>query len=189
MKKRKVILTMQMTLDGFVAGTNDEMNWVDTEDGEIWDEMFNDLKSVDTYLLGRKMYPGYSSYWQSMLSNATAPADHVKFAKLADKTQHIVFTKTDFKPDWKNTRVAKDPAEEIARLKKEEGKDIMVWGGANFASNLVKLGLIDEFRISLNPALVGEGKSFTNGLKQLKKLKFLRSKTLKSGLVILWYQS
>ena len=187
MKTRKVILAMQIPLDGYVEGPDGDLSWLNVVDEELWSELFHDLESVDIHLLGRKMYPGYADHWRSMLSKPST--NEGKYALLADRTQHIVFTKSDFKPDWKNTKVAKDPSAEIARLKKENGKDIMVWGGANFAANLINLGLIDEYRITLNPALIGDGKSFTDGLKKTSKLKFLSAKTLKSGLIILKYQS
>jgi dihydrofolate reductase len=112
----------------------------------------------------------------------------LKFAKLADITQHIVFTKGDFKPNWKNTRVAHDLPAEITRLKKENGKNIIAWGGANFASSLIELGLVDEYRFELNPTLLTKGKSLFNNLYQRKKLTLIDSKTLKSGLIILKYQ-
>src|SRR4051812_37147061 len=68
MSERKVILSMQMTLDGYVSGHDDKADWMQTSD-EAWEDLFNDLETADTYLLGRKMYPLYSSYWQSVLKN------------------------------------------------------------------------------------------------------------------------
>jgi dihydrofolate reductase len=184
MSNRKVILSMQMTLDGYVAGPNDELDWMSSSDDE-WTYMFKDLESVDTFLLGRKMYPGYADFWKSCLNNDSMSADLVRFAKLAEKTTHIVFTRGDFKPDWENTKVAHDPVAEIARLKKETGKDIMAWGGANFARELISLGLVDEYRISINPTLIGEGKSLFGDLKKRNKLALIDARTLSSGVVIL----
>ena len=122
MSQRKLILSMQITLDGFVAGPNDEADWLMSSDEE-WADLYNDLNSADTFLLGRKMYPLYSKYWQSVLHKPDSAPNELKFAKLADKTQHIVFTKGDFNADWKNTRVAHDLPAEVARLKKENGKN------------------------------------------------------------------
>ena len=186
MSQRKLILSMTMTLDGYVAGPNDEMDWL-INSADEWADLFKDLDSADTYLLGRKMYPIYSEYWQSVLRNPDSEANELKFARLADKTQHIVFTKGDFKPDWKNTRVAHDLQAEVTRLKKENGKNIIAWGGANFAANLIKLGLVDEFRFALNPTVLTKGKSLFNNLEQRKKLALIDAKPLKSGLVILRY--
>lgn len=188
MSQRKLILSMQITLDGYVAGPNDEADWLINDDDDEWTDMFKDLNSADTYLLGRKMYPLYSKYWQSVLHNPDSAPNELKFAKLADKTQHIVFTKGDFKPDWKNTRVAHDLADEVTRLKKEDGKNIIAWGGANFASNLIKLGLVDEYRLALNPTILTEGKMLLNNLERREKLELIDSKALKSGLIILRYR-
>ncbi|MEI9947145.1 MAG: dihydrofolate reductase family protein [Chitinophagaceae bacterium] len=97
MSQRKLILSMQITLDGYVAGDNDEADWL-ISDNDEWSEHFKVLESADTFLLGRKMYPLYSKYWQSVLNNPGSKPNELKFAKLADRTQHIVFTKADFKP-------------------------------------------------------------------------------------------
>src|SRR5450432_2412006 len=102
MSQRKLILSMQITLDGYVAGLNDEADWLISNDEE-WTDHFKDIILADTYLLGRKMYPMYSKYWQSVLDSPDSKPNELRFAKLADKSEHIVFTKGDFKPDWKNT--------------------------------------------------------------------------------------
>jgi dihydrofolate reductase len=187
MSQRKLILSMQITLDGYVAGNNDEADWLISSD-DSWSDLFTDLDTADTYLLGRKMYPLYSEYWQSVLHKPDSVPNELKFAKLADKTQHIVFSKGDFKPDWKNTRVAHDLKTEVARLKKENGKNIIAWGGANFASNLIELDLVDEYRFELNPTLLTDGKALFNNLEKRKKLTLIDSKRLKSGLIVLRYQ-
>jgi len=187
MSQRKLILSMQITLDGYVAGPNDEADWLIANDDE-WSDLNKDLDSADIYLLGRKMYPIYSEYWQSVLHNPDSKPNELKFAKLADKTQHIVFTKGDFKPDWKNTRVAHDISAEVTRLKKENGKNIIAWGGANFASTLIKLGLVDEYRLELNPTILAKGKALFTNQEQRKKLTLIDSKALKSGLIILRYK-
>src|ERR1700712_48843 len=168
MSQRKLILSMQITLDGFVAGPNDEAGWLMSSDEE-WADLSNDLDMADTYLLGRKMYPLYAEHWQSVLNKPGDDANELKFAKLANATQHIVFTKGDFKPDWKNTRVAHDVVAEVTRLKKENGKNIIAWGGANFAASLIKLNLVDEYRFELNPTILGKGKSLFANLEEQKK--------------------
>jgi dihydrofolate reductase len=187
MSNRKVILSMQVTLDGYVAGKNDEADWLLTGDDE-WQDLFKELGSVDTYVLGRGMYNVYADYWMSALNDPSAPADNVKFARIAEKTQHIVFTRGDFKPKWKNTRVAHDAAQEIAKLKKQDGQNIIVWGGANFAADLINQGLIDEYRIALNPTFLTEGKSLFKNVKKRNTLKLLNTLPLSSGLVILRYR-
>lgn len=187
MSNRKLILSMQMTLDGYVAGPNDELDWIVSSNDE-WTEMFKDLESVDTYLLGRKMYPGYADFWLTALKDPSMPADLVKFAKIADKTTHIVFTRGDFKPTWQNTRVAHDLVADITNLKKQEGKDMMAWGGANFASELINHGLVDEYRITLNPTVLGAGKPLFANIKKRNRLQLIDSRPLSSGLIVLRYK-
>jgi dihydrofolate reductase len=187
MRERKVILSMQMTLDGYVAGPNDEADWLQTSDEE-WNDLFKDLEAADTYLLGRKMYPLYSSYWQSVLKNPDSRGADLEFAKLADKTRHIVFTKGDFKPDWKNTKVSHDVKDEIANLKKQPGKNIIAWGGANFASNLINLGVVDEIRIELNPTILTTGKAMFSNVDHRIQLQLIDSRPLKPGLIVLRYK-
>ena len=186
---RKVILAMQMTLDGFVCGPNDEMDWLIGSDEE-WAEMSKDLESVDTCLLGSKMYPGYAAYWRSVLTSTNAHPGEITYAKYAERTPHIVFSKSgSVKADWGNTRVADDPEREIARLRQQPGKNIMAWGGAGFAASLVKLDLIDEYRITLNPTLLGAGKAPFRHIGSRKKLQLIDAKSLKSGNIILRYGS
>lgn len=178
---------MSMTLDGYVAGPNDEMDWMKTSDDD-WKDLFKELKEADTYLLGRKMYPEYSKYWQSELHKPTGKIYELEFAKLADKTQHIVFTKGDFKPDWKNTRVAHDLPGEIARLKKEPGGNIIAWGGANFASNLIKLELADELRLAMSPTILSKGKSLFDNIDKRNDLELIDARSVEPGIIVMRYK-
>lgn len=183
---RKIILSMQMSLDGFIEGPNGGMSWINSNE-EVWSEMFKDLKSVDTFLLSSKMYPGYAGYWRSVLKDSSASKGDRDFAKLADKTPHIVFSRTMKSVDWANTRIADDAEKEIASLKKQEGKDIMMWGGATLASAFINRGWIDEFRITLVPVVLGGGKSLFGGITEQKKFRLVGTRPLKGGPVILNY--
>ena len=177
---------MQITLDGYIAGPNDEMDWMHPAEQE-WADLQADLDEADTYLLGRKMYPGYSKYWQSLLKDPSDDNDEVKFAKLANKTQHIVFTRGNFSPDWKNTRVAQDLRKEIETLKQKPGKNMIAWGGANFSSNLLKLGLVDELRFVLNPIILGHGKRIFDGAGR-QEFQLLSSSEIENGTIVLRYR-
>jgi dihydrofolate reductase len=150
--------------------------------------MFKDLESVDTYLLGRKMYPGYSDYWRSVLTNPESDKDELRFAKLADKTPHIVFSSTLKHVDWANTRIATDASKEISKMKEQPGKDMMTWGGGSFASNLIKLNLIDEYRLTIVPVLLGNGKRLFDHIDERKNLELTRIRQLKSSVAILNYR-
>lgn len=178
---------MQTTIDGYVAAPDNGMDWMLPSHDE-WEDMFKDLQQADTFLLGRKAYPEYSKHWQSVLKNNAADPDEYTFAKLADKTRHIVFTKSNFKPDWENTKVAHDIAAEVSRLKKEDGKNIIAWGGATFAANLIELGLVDEYRLVINPTILTKGKSLFSNLGQRKNLKLTDAKKVEPGVIITRYQ-
>jgi dihydrofolate reductase len=187
MSQRKLILSMQITLDEYVAGPNDEADWLINSD-EDWDDLLATCEEADTFLVGRKMYPGYSEHWQSVLKKPDSDPNELKFATIADRSQHIVFTKGGFEPDWHNTRVAHDLPVEVAKLKTLNGKNIIAWGGANFAFNLIKLGLVDEYRFALNPTILGSGKALFSEEEKRKDLVLIDAKPLRSGLIIVRYQ-
>lgn len=179
---------MQMTFDGFVAGPNNEMDWLIGGDEE-WALIFEDLQSVDTMLVGGNMYPEYFSFWQSMLDDKSAPVNLAKYAELASRTPHIIFSKTLQKADWPNIRIARDVSSEIASLKQQAGKDIIVWGGATFAGDLINKGLIDEYRITLNPTILGGGKALFKDVKNRRRLQLIDARPLPSGIIVLRYKA
>ena len=155
---RKVVLAMQVSLDGFTVGPNGEMDWISVDD-QVWEYVNDQLRSVDTFLLGRVTYQQWEYYWPAALTNPSSTKNEIEFSRLADKTQKIVFSRTLKKVDWKNTRLVKENiAEEIAKLKQQPGKNLVLSGGASLASTFMKLGLIDEYRILVNPVVLGSGK-------------------------------
>lgn len=191
---RKVILQVQASLDGYIEGPNGAMDWFATESDELWQDLFARFQSVDTFLLGRVMYPGYARYWESMLTDPAADKNKVAYARMAAGTQHIVFTHAPEKIDkdlrqgmWEQTRFAGDVAGEIARLKSTPGKNIVVFGGATLASSLMNLGLIDEYYIFVNPVVLGGGKSLFSNVNKRYPLKFVDTKTYSSGTTMLHY--
>ena len=131
---RKLKLQVQISVNGFVGGPNGELDWMTWD----WD---NKLKSyvseltdtVDTILLGRKMTDGFISYWSIVLKDKNNP--EYDAAKIFIDTPKVVFTKTLEKSEWVNTELAKgDIVEEVNDLKEQNGKDIIVYGGASFVS-------------------------------------------------------
>ena len=178
---------MQMTLDGYVSGPAGEMDWIASSDDD-WQELFNDMESVDTLLVGRNMHPDYFQYWQSVLTDPAADPHEKKYAELADRTPHILFSRTLTEVSWHNTRIAHDAASEVTKLKQQPGRDMMLWGGATIASELLSLGLVDELRITLNPTLLGAGLPMFNNIKTRHKLTTLSVKPLMAGLVLLKYK-
>jgi len=179
---------MQMSLDGIVEGENGDGSWMNTTDPENWADLFEMLQTVDLVLAGRVMWPDYSKHWKEMLTSPTAPPDEVKYARIAEKTQHIVFSKTITDAGWNNAKiVSSDIVEEVKKLKQLPGKDIVTYGGARFASTLIDSGLVDEYRLCVVGAIVTKGKSIFNGLTKKSTLELIDAKKLKSGLLIVRY--
>ena len=185
---RKLKLHVEISIDGFIAGPNNEMDWIDFS----WNEKLRDFEDclhepVDTILLGRKMTNEFISYWSNVINK---PEDReYTFAKKMIETPKIVFTKTLNKSEWPNTEIATgDLREEITKLKSQEGGDIIVYGGASFDSSLIKENLIDEYYLFINPVAIGNGKTIFGDLKEIRKLSLVESITFDSGTVLLHYE-
>ena len=187
---RKLKLQVQISVDGFIEVPNGEMDWlVWNWDNKVWNwddklkTYINELTdSVDTILLVRKMTEGFISHWSSV-----KPDDPpYPFAKKMLEKPKIVFTKTLNKSEWENTVLAKgDLADEINKLKNQNGKDMIVYGGATFDSSLIRAGLIDEFYLFVNPAALGKGLSI---FKSRQNLKLMKSISFDCGIVLLHYE-
>jgi dihydrofolate reductase len=191
---RRVILAMQMTLDGFSTGPNGEMDYLPPfNDEKSWkdlhEEMWNQLRSADTFLLGRVTYQIWEKYWPAAATSPSSTKNDIEFSKFADKTQKIVFSKTLEKAEWQNTRLVKENiAEEIARMKQQPGKNMVVAGGAGIAQTFIRLGLIDEYLVTVHPVILGIGKPLFGNLGDKIKLKLVGTKTFNTGAVELRYQ-
>ncbi|MDQ3063810.1 MAG: dihydrofolate reductase family protein [Acidobacteriota bacterium] len=185
---RKVILSTNVTLDGFIEGPNGELDWM-MMDEEIWKEVKALLSTVDTTLFGRVTYQGFESYWSSVPANPESPKGEVEFAHWIEKTSKIVFSKTLEKAEWNNSRLVKENiAEEISKLKGQPGKDILMFGGAGIVQTFMRLGLIDDYRINIYPIVLGSGISLFKNFEDRMNFKLLEIKTFNSGVVGLHYQ-
>lgn len=186
---KKLILKTAVSLDGFMEGPDGAMDWIHTESKEDWAETFRLVADADTVVLGRGMYPGYAGYWRGVLAEpAKHSQDEVKYARWADETRHIVFSRELQNVDWSNTEIMRDAARDIPLLKREAGKNIIVYGGASFAGSLIDQGLVDDYHIVVHPVALGGGKPLFNKLSQRRALKLKDAKALASGSVWLSYQ-
>jgi dihydrofolate reductase len=184
---RKLKLQVEMSIDGCIAGPNDEMDWLVLDDDKL-NEYVNELTdTVGTIILGRKMTDVFISYWSDAMSKPDEPWN--AFAKKMIEIPKVVFTKTLSKSEWINTDVATgDLKDEITNLKSQNGKDIIVYGGASFDSSLIKEKLIDEFYLFINPFLMGTGKTIFKDLREIQKLTLIESIAFESGVVLLHYE-
>jgi len=183
---RKLKLQVQMTMDGFIGGPNGELDWM-TWDDKIKNYVNELTDSIDTIILGRKMTDGFISYWTKVITKPDDP-DYA-FAKKMVDTPKVVFTKTLDKSNWVNTTLAKGSLrEEIKKLKEQDGKDIIVYGGASFVSSLIKEGLIDKFYIFINPAAIGSGMTIFREINGRLNFSLVRSIPFDCGIVLLHYE-
>src|SRR5882724_10330479 len=143
---RKLIVSMNITLDGFVSGCNHELDWhFQSWNEEMADLLSQQLSKADTILLGRVTYNAMASYWPTSTTDPCFPRNDVAFADMMNEHSKIVFSKTLQTTDWNNSRLIKGNIEyEIAQLKHQQGKDIITYGSAQLVSALMKLGLVDE---------------------------------------------
>jgi dihydrofolate reductase len=169
---RKLKLQMQITLDGFVAGPQGELDWITSETDERQVRYLQDLTAnMGTILLGRKMADEAIPHWENV-ANAQTDGAEWEYAKTFVATPKIIFSRTLDRTNGKNASVERgDLKESVAKLKHQPGKDIVVYGGANFVSELIKSNLIDEYHVLVNPVAIGQGKTIFNGQHKLKLVK------------------
>jgi dihydrofolate reductase len=185
---RKVILSTNVTLDGFIEGPNGELDWM-AMDGELWAD-FNDLQNnVDTVLFGRAAYQGFAAHWPAVAANPASPKYELDFARWLERTPKLVFSKTLGAAEWKNSRlVTGNLVDEIANLRQRPGRDLLMFGGGGIASTFMKLGLIDGYRINVFPVILGAGIPLFKDLRGRIHLQLLNRKTYQSGVVGLQYR-
>ena len=184
---RKLKLQMQMTINGYVGGPNGKNDWMTwNPDDEFLAFLVSLIDSSDTLLLGRKTAEGIIPYWENTAE--TNPAH--PFAKKIVDIKKVVFTKTLDKSTWNNTTLAKgNLAEEIDNLKKQNGKDILVFGGAGFVSSLINEGLIDEYHLIVNPTAIGNGMTIFNSLNEIQEFSPIQAKLYPGGKTVLSYKT
>jgi len=183
---RKLRLHVQMSIDGCIAGPNNEMDWMGgLLDDELIKYEYKLHEPVDTILLGRKMTDVFISYWSNVMNKPDDP--WYAFAKKMIETPKVVFTKTLNKSRWINTDIATgDLIEEVSKIKSQNGRDIIVYGGASFDSFLIKEKLIDEFYLFINPIVMGSGKTIFRDKRDPKTyIDRLKGVWLRSGLASL----
>lgn len=188
---RKIILSMSISLDGFVSGPNGELDWV-VFDKELDNEVLPESTSrADTVILGRSLYQGFSGYWPTAPeTNPNLSEGEIGFSHWVQNARKIVFSTTMEKVDWNNSRLVKENfAAETAKLKQQPGKDILTFGGVGTASSLIRWGLVDEYNLVINPVILGSGRPLFSGMEEQIKLKLIKSRPYKSGIVLLTYQS
>lgn len=176
---RKVIMWDMVSVDGFFEAPGHDIGWFvfdDELDAYIQETQFE----AGTLLFGRTTYELMAAYWPSS-------RDHI--AAFMNGVKKYVFSRTLRSADWNNTTlVSGDAADEVRRLKEREGGAIFIFGSADFASTLIAQGLVDEYRLGINPVLLGKGTPLFQNVPERTKLELTHVRPLKSGVVILHYR-
>jgi dihydrofolate reductase len=194
---RRIVMFNQVSADGYFAATDDSLDWV-TQEPEVYRSSTASMPEVDTMLFGRKTYDNFESFWPHALDESkTAPNPHApgqrseqmrEMAVRINEDTKIVISKTRKTVTWKNSKLLHtfDP-KEIEALKKQPGKDIIVFGSASIVAQLTQHRLIDEYQFVVSPLLLGKGRQLLGDLSDKVKLDLIEAKSFKSGVVLLRY--
>ncbi|MEP7257987.1 MAG: dihydrofolate reductase family protein [Flavitalea sp.] len=188
---RKLIVSMNVTLNGFMAGPNSELDWhFKSWDEEMAHAITLQLSAADTILLGRITYSIMARYWPSIASAQFTCRHDLDFADMMNRYDKVIFSTTLSSVDeWRNARLAKkNIEEEIAELKQSRGKEMIIYGSGQMVSSLITMNLIDEYRIWIHPVIINQGRPFFPFLSGSINLKLRHSTAFGSGVVLLCYE-
>jgi dihydrofolate reductase len=183
---RKVIYSMNVSLDGFVAGPNGELDWV-IVDEELHRHFSDEARAAGAFLYGRRIYELMARDWPPVDQDPAAPGYMLEFARIWKDKPKIVFSKTLERVAWNSRLVRDNVGEEIARLKAQPGPDVEV-SGPTIAASLMRLGLIDEYRPVVHPVVLGRGTPYFPALESAIKLRLVETRRFATGVVYLRYQ-
>jgi len=185
---RNLIFFMHTSLDGFVAGPNGEMNWIKVDE-EMFDFVATMTDQADTALYGRVTYEMMQSYWPKAGEQPNASKHDKEHSAWYNKVSKIVLSKTISEKGLDNTVVISDQlADKINKIKKQDGKNILIFGSPRASQSLLNQGLIDEFWLFVNPIIVGQGMPLFKDITGTTKLKLVESKTFACGVIALHYK-
>jgi len=176
---RRILLDLAVTLDGFIEGKNGEIDWC------IMDEemKFMDfLNRIDTILYGRKSYDLWGQF-----TPVDSEGNEKELWEAVHQKDKVVFSKTQQQTDSGVTFINDNIREEVLNMKKMPGKDIWLYGGSSLITTFMNLGLVDEFRLSVHPVILGEGKPLFIDIKQRMNLELVENRAFSSGVVQLIY--
>ncbi len=174
---------MLISVDGYFEGENHDLSWHNVDE-EFQKFAIAQLKEIDFILFGKTTYEMMARFWRSTHAKKIDPVT----AELMTNTDKIVFSKTLRSADWEHTQIRRevDP-KEIIKLKKQSGKYISIFGSSDLALSFIKHNLIDEFRILVNPLVLGRGTSLFHGIQKYLQLELVDIRTFGNGNVLLTY--
>ena len=182
---RKLIFFMHTSLDGFVAGLKGEMDWINIDD-EMFDFVATMTDKADTALYGRVTYEMMQSYWPNAGKKPNASKHDKEHSAWYNKVSKVVLSKTISEKGLDNTKVIGDQlADNINKIKKQDGKKILIFGSPTASHSLLSHGLIDEFWLFVNPVLLGQAIPLFKGVTETTKLKLIETKTFSCDVIAL----
>jgi dihydrofolate reductase len=184
----KLVLFMHTTLDGFVAGPNGEMDWINVDE-EMFEYAGKRTNESDTALYGRVTYEMMQSYWPNAADQPNATRHDIEHSKWYNGVTKIVLSRTMKGANLPNTKIISDNvANEISKLKQSAGKDILIFGSPSAVHSLMSENLIDDYWLFINPILLGQGIPLFKGIKNKTNLKLLETIPFAAGVVCLHYE-
>jgi dihydrofolate reductase len=184
---RNLVLFMHTSLDGFVAGKNGEMDWINVNE-EIFEYAEQRTHAADTALYGRTTYEMMEGYWPTAADQPNPTKHDIDHSRWYTKVAKVVLSKTMKGANLVNTKVISDNVtDEIIKLKQGTGKEIIIFGSPTAAHSLMAAKLIDDFWLFVNPVLLGHGIPLFKDIKDKTILRLVVSKVFSSGVVCLHY--
>lgn len=178
---------MHISLDGFVAGPNGEMDWINVDE-EVFDHVGKRISLGDTSLYGRVTYQMMENYWPTAADKPTATKHDIEHSQWYSKVHKIVLSTTMKNVDLNNTTIiSHDLLERINEIKQEDGKEILLFGSPTATHSLIQQNLIDGYWLFVNPIILGRGIPLFVDIKDKIKLKLLTTKQFNCGVTELNY--
>ncbi len=183
---RKVTMLNRVSIDGFFAGPNGEIDWF-VHDPQV-DKAAHEMMRPDTLLLGSVTYQMFASYWPHVAMDPNAPKEALVLANELTQMTKVVFSKTLKKVAWENTQLVKgNIIQEVKELKQGQGADITIFGSGTIVQQLANEGLIDEYLIVVTQVVLGTGRPLFKDVKRIN-LELLEARDFNSGNVLLHYR-
>jgi dihydrofolate reductase len=192
---KKLIVSMNVTLDGYLADKAGGLDWhLETWGADMNERLTQELGRADTILLGRNTYEAMAAFWPGRTTDLSCARDDVAFAAMMNELQKVVYSKTLHQTRWHNTiAISGDLQEEINRLKESKNtysKNIILYGSATLVKALIKFNLIDEFQLWIHPVLLGKGQSLFHGHRaDRQRLMLCGQQSFSSGVMLVCYKT
>lgn len=183
---RKIVVFNLVSVDGYFAGKDGNIDWHQVDD-EFNKFAIEQTSEFGTLIFGATTFKIFEDFWPKVVTDPGASEDDRKVAQIIDDAKKIVFSRKLKEVTWKNTKVFdKITPENVIEWKSREGDDAVIFGSGQIIAQFTKLGLIDEYRLMVNPVILGEGKNMFDGVFETK-LKLIKTREFKNGNILLYY--